>query len=627
VANIYKNVDKEKFISNKLSKLAQFRQLLRKFPYLCNMKSRNTLSTLIHHIGQYRSATILTPLLTLGEVVLDVLIPYVTALLIDQGILAHDMQRIYFFGGVMIIMALLSLFFGVEAGRMSARAASGFAYNLRKAMYDNIQTFSFSNIDKFSTSGMITRMTTDITTLQNAFQMVLRITVRAPFNLVLSIFMCLFINVRTSFIFIIALVSLATFLVLIIHKVTPIFVKIFQRYDALNASTQENIAAMRVVKAFVREDYEGKKFDKSAQDLYNISVKAESLTALMNPVMNLVAYGCIIALAWFGSHYVVEGTLTTGELTSLFTYIMMILMSLMMVSMIFVMLTMSMASARRVAAIINEEADIVSPPDSIRDVASGDIRFEDVSFSYRKGSGDYVISDINLDIRSGEKIGIIGATASGKSSLVLLIDRLYDVAKGRIMVGGHDVREYDLTALRSAVSVVLQQNLLFTGSILDNLRWGNRHATLQECREACRLACADEFVSQMPEGYNTQITQGGTNVSGGQRQRLCLARALLKHPRILILDDATSACDTATDARIRENLRRELPAMTQLIISQRVNTVMQCDRILVMQSGRVDGIGTHEELLRSNAIYQEFYTIQQESGGDFDNPLQKGDAV
>ncbi len=591
------------------------------------MKSRNTLSTLIHHIGQYRSATILTPLLTLGEVVLDVLIPYVTALLIDQGILAHDMQRIYFFGGVMIIMALLSLFFGVEAGRMSARAASGFAYNLRKAMYDNIQTFSFSNIDKFSTSGMITRMTTDITTLQNAFQMVLRITVRAPFNLVLSIFMCLFINVRTSFIFIIALVSLATFLVLIIHKVTPIFVKIFQRYDALNASTQENIAAMRVVKAFVREDYEGKKFDKSAQDLYNISVKAESLTALMNPVMNLVAYGCIIALAWFGSHYVVEGTLTTGELTSLFTYIMMILMALMMVSMIFVMLTMSMASARRVAAIINEEADIVSPPDSIRDVASGDIRFEDVSFSYRKGSGDYVISDINLDIRSGEKIGIIGATASGKSSLVLLIDRLYDVAKGRIMVGGHDVREYDLTALRSAVSVVLQQNLLFTGSILDNLRWGNRHATLQECREACRLACADEFVSQMPEGYNTQITQGGTNVSGGQRQRLCLARALLKHPRILILDDATSACDTATDARIRENLRRELPAMTQLIISQRVNTVMQCDRILVMQSGRVDGIGTHEELLRSNAIYQEFYTIQQESGGDFDNPLQKGDAV
>jgi len=595
--------------------------------YLCNMKSHNTLGTLIRHVGQYRTSAILTPLFTLGEVVLDVLIPYVTAMLIDQGILAHDMQRIYFFGGVMIIMALLSLFFGVEAGRMSARAASGFAYNLRKAMYDNIQTFSFSNIDKFSTSGMITRMTTDITTLQNAFQMVLRITVRAPFNLILSTFMCLFINVRTSFIFIIALVVLATFLVMIIHKVTPIFVKIFQRYDALNASTQENIAAMRVVKAFVREDYEGKKFDKSAQDLYNISVRAESLTAFMNPVMNLVAYACIIALAWFGSHYVVEGTLTTGELTSLFTYIMMILMALMMVSMIFVMLTMSMASARRVAAIINEKADIVSPPDCVKEVASGDIRFEDVSFAYRKGSGDYVISDINLDIRSGERLGIIGATASGKSSLVLLIDRLYDVAKGRVIVAGHDVREYELKALRSAVSVVLQQNLLFTGSILDNLRWGNRNATLQECRDACRLACADEFISQMPEGYNTQITQGGTNVSGGQRQRLCLARALLKHPKILILDDATSACDTATDARIRENLRTGLPAMTQLIISQRVNTVMECDRILVMQSGRVNGLGTHEELMETNAIYQEFYTIQQENGGDFDNPQQKGDGV
>ena len=592
--------------------------------YLCCMKSTNTLYTLIRHIGKYKTPTILTPLFTLGEVVIDVLIPYVTAMLIDQGILAGDMQKIYFFGAVMIGMAFLSLFLGVEAGRKSAKAASGFAYNLRKAMYDNIQTFSFTNIDKYSTSGLITRMTTDITMLQNAFQMVLRITVRAPFSLILAIFMCLFINVKTSFIFIIALIILAAFLVLVISKVTPLFIETFKKYDALNASTQENIAAMRVVKAFVREDYESQKFNKSAEDLYKISVKAESLMAFMSPMMNLVTYGCIIAIAWFGSHYVVEGTLTTGELTSLFTYIMMILMSLMMVSMIFVMLTMSAASAKRVVSVINEKADIVSPENSIKEVTDGSIKFDNVSFSYGTGSGDYVISDINLNINSGERIGIIGATASGKSSLVLLISRLYDVTKGKIEVAGNDVRKYDLKSLRDSVAVVLQQNLLFTGTILENLRWGNKNATLQECKEACMLACADEFVSQMPEEYNTLISQGGTNVSGGQRQRLCLARALLKHPKILILDDATSACDTATDARIRENLRTKLPSMTQVIISQRINTVMQCDRIIVVQSGKINGVGTHEELLNNNEIYREFYSIQHESGGDFDNPEQKG---
>ena len=526
--------------------------------YLCHMKSTKTLTTLISHIGRYKTPAILTPVFTLGEVVIDVLIPYVTAMLIDQGILAGDMQKIYFFGTIMIGMAFLSLFLGIEAGRMSAKASSGFAFNLRKAIYDNIQTFSFTNIDKYSTSGLITRMTTDITMLQTAFQMVLRITIRAPFSLVLAIFMCLFINVRTSLIFIVALIILSAFLVFIINKVTPLFIETFKKYDALNASTQENIAAMRVVKAFVREDYESEKFNKSAEDLYKISVKAESLMAFMSPMMSLVTYGCIIAIAWFGSHYVVEGTLTTGELTSLFTYIMMILMSLMMVSMIFVMLTMSAASANRVVTVINEKADIVSPDNSINEVKDGSVKFENVSFSYEKGSGDYVISDINLEFRSGERIGVIGATASGKSSLVLLISRLYDVSKGKVEVSGNDVRDYDLKTLRDSVAVVLQQNLLFKGTILENLRWGNKNATLKECKEACILACADDFINQMPEGYNTLITQGGTNVSGGQRQRLCLARALLKHPKILILDDATSACDTATDACIRENLRTKL---------------------------------------------------------------------
>ena len=592
--------------------------------YLCHMKSTKTLATLISHIGRYKTPAILTPVFTLGEVVIDVLIPYVTAMLIDQGILAGDMQKIYFFGTIMIGMAFLSLFLGIEAGRMSAKASSGFAFNLRKAIYDNIQTFSFTNIDKYSTSGLITRMTTDITMLQTAFQMVLRITVRAPFSLVLAIFMCLFINVRTSLIFIVALIILSAFLVFIINKVTPLFIETFKKYDALNASTQENIAAMRVVKAFVREDYESEKFNKSAEDLYKISVKAESLMAFMSPMMSLVTYGCIIAIAWFGSHYVVEGTLTTGELTSLFTYIMMILMSLMMVSMIFVMLTMSAASANRVVTVINEKADIVSPENSINEVNDGSVKFDNVSFSYEKGSGDYVISDINLEFRSGERIGVIGATASGKSSLVLLISRLYDVSKGKVEVSGNDVRDYDLKTLRDSVAVVLQQNLLFKGTILENLRWGNKNATLKECKEACILACADDFINQMPEGYNTLITQGGTNVSGGQRQRLCLARALLKHPKILILDDATSACDTATDACIRENLRTKLPSMTQIIISQRVNTVMECDKILVFQSGKVNGIGTHEELMEKNEIYKEFYSIQLESGGDFDSPEQKG---
>ena len=588
------------------------------------MKTSQILHTLVRQVGQYRTATLLTPVFTALEVVIDVFIPYVTALLIDQGILAGDMQKIYLYGLLMIGMALLSLLFGILAGRMAAHASAGFAANLRTAMYRNIQTFSFSSIDKFSTSGLITRMTTDVTSLQNAMQMILRITIRAPFRLVLAIFMCLFINVKTSFIFLSALVFLAIFLTFITTHVSPVFTRLFKKYDELNASVQENISGIRVVKDYVREDYECQKFDEAATQLYKINVKAELFLATMHPVMSMVTYGCIIAISWFGAHYVVDGSLTTGELTSLFSYIMMILMSLMMLNMIFVMLTMSAASARRVTEVICEQTELTSPQQALTQVGSGSVEFRDVSFSYAQGSGDYAISDISLSIPSGERLGIIGGTASGKSTLVHLISRLYDTTRGQVLVDGHNVREYDLDTLRTAVSVVLQQNMLFSGTILENLRWGNPEATLEQCREACRMACADEFITQMPEGYETRIEQGGTNVSGGQRQRLCLARALLRQPRILILDDATSACDTATDARIRHNLKTCFPGMTQLVISQRVNTVMECDRILILKDGTVNGIGTHQELLESNAIYKEIYTIQQESGGDFDNPKANG---
>lgn len=585
--------------------------------------NNNTLVTLLYYVGKYRFATILTPIFTLIVVVFDVLIPYVTARLIDDGILAGDIQKVYGYGFLMLIMVIISLCFGILSGRLGAYASSGWAANMRSAMYKNIQTFSFSNIDKFSTSGLITRMTTDITTLQSAFQMVLRISIRAPFSLLFAVFMCLFINVKTSFIFIIALIILACLILIIIKKVSPIFSQMMKKYDALNASIQENISAIRVVKAFVREDYEGDKFNAAADDLYAVSVRAENLLAFMHPIMNLVTYSCIIAIAWFGSHYVVEGSLTTGELTSLFSYIMMILGSLMMLSMIFVFLTMSAASAHRVGEVLNEKAEITSPSNPVTIVENGDISFRNVSFSYKEGCGEYAISDINLDVRPGERIGIIGATASGKSTLIHLVSRLYDVSKGELWVGEHNVKEYNLQVLRNAVSVVLQHNVLFSGTVLENLRWGNSDASLEECQAACRLACADDFIQQMPDGYYTKIEQGGTNVSGGQRQRLCIARALLKKPSILILDEATSACDTATDARIRENLRTSLPAMTQLIISQRVSTVMQCDRILIMDAGKMNGLGTHEQLLEKNSIYKEFFTIQNECSGDFDE-TQKG---
>ena len=574
---------------------------------------------LIQQVRQFRTAAFLTPLFTALEVVMGVLIPYVTSWIIDRGIMAGDLKQVYLYGGLMLVMAFFSMLFGILAGRFSAYASSGFASNLRSAMFRNIQTFSFSNIDKYSSGGLITRMTTDVQSLQQAFQMLMRISVRAPLNLVFSVFMCVFINLKMSMIFVVALLILGTALYLIISRTVKLFAQVFQRYDDLNSSVQENIAAIRVVKAFVREDFEKKKFSKAAEALYKLFVKTESLQALNHPIMMLVVYGCIISLSWFGAQFIVVGDLTTGQLTSLFTYVMTILSSLMMLSMIFVNLTMSAASAKRVIEVIDEKADITNPEkDAVMTVADGSIDFDHVSFSY--GSAPpYAIRDINLHINSGETIGVIGGTGCGKSSLATLVSRLYDTTEGTVKVGGVDVRRYDLTALRNEVSMVLQNNVLFSGSILDNLRWGKEDATLEECKEVCRLACADEFIEQMTDGYNTYLEQNGSNVSGGQKQRLCIARALLKKPKVLILDDSTSACDTETDARIQRAFREQLPEVTKLIIAQRIQSVMYADRIIVMQSGQVTGFDTHENLLKDNALYQEIYQIQTKDKGDFDH--------
>jgi ATP-binding cassette subfamily B protein len=618
------------------------------------------LKTLYQQIKQYRTAALLTPGFTALEVLMDVLIPYVTASLIDKGINAGDMENVYFYGAIMMGMALLSLVFGILGGRCSAYASTGFAANLRAAMYRNIQRMAFSDIDKYATSGLITRMTTDVNALQSAFQQIMGISVRAPFKLLLSILMCLVIDARLSLIFLIALVILSFSLYHIISRVARLFQQVFVKYDDLNQSVQENITGIRLVKAFVREDYENAKFAKAAENLYKLYVKAESLMAWNHPIMNMVVYGCIIALSWMGAHYIVEGTLTTGELTSLFTYVMSILMSLMMLSMVFVMLTQSAASAKRVAEIIEEEPDIVNPANGITTIPDGSIEFRQVRFDYKskvegqrskdegqrskdegqrskdegqrsKDEGQRskvspllphkrsALYNITFSIKSGETIGVIGGTGSGKSTLVNLISRLYDPREGEVCVGGHNVKDYDLTALRHAVSVVLQQNILFSGTVLDNLRWGNPDATLEECRYACQMAQADEFVSQMPEGYDTRIEQGGTNVSGGQKQRLCIARALLKHPKILVLDDSTSACDTATDAKIREAIHHQLPEMTKIIIAQRILSVRDCDRILVLDNGVVTGFDTHDNLLKTNTLYQEINAIQHEDGGDFDD--------
>ncbi len=578
------------------------------------------LKTLLKQIGRYRWAAILTPIFILLEVLLDVLIPYVTAWLIDLGINKGHMGNVLRYGGLMLLMAFLSLVMGILAGRFVAYASTGFAANLRQAMYRNIQRFAFSDIDKYSTSGLVTRMTTDVSNIQNAFQMILRTSIRAPFSMLSSIVMCFVISGRMSLIFIISAVFLAVVLTLVIKRVSETFARVFKQYDVMNNAVQENVSAIRVVKAFVREDYENQKFELAARGLYQLYVKAESLMAITHPVMNLVVYGCIIAISWFGAQLVVGGSLTTGQLTSLFTYVMSIFMSLMMLSMIFVQITMSAASGKRVAEVINEIPDIVNPENADTEIPDGSIDFNHVSFAYKGGSGEYALYDIDLHIGSGETIGVIGGTGSGKSSLINLISRLYDVSRGTVLVGGKDVRTLDLDALRGSVSVVLQKNVLFSGTILDNLRWGNAEATLDECREACRIACADEFIEQMPEGYETRIEQGGTNVSGGQRQRLCIARALLKKPRVLILDDSTSACDNATDAKIRQQLRDDVPSMTRIIIAQRISSLKDCDRILVLDNGRVNGWDTHENLLKTNDIYQEICAIQDEDGGDFDAP-------
>ena len=582
------------------------------------------MKVILAQVQQYKAPTLLAPLFTVFEVLMEVLIPFVTASIIDKGIEAGNIRQVYFYGGIMLAMALLSLVFGVLAGRYAAKASSGLACNLRESIYEKVQTFSFSNIDKFSTAGLVTRMTTDVTNVQNAAQMILRVAVRAPLMLVCSMVMCFFISARLSMIFLAAILVLAAALISIMVKTTKVFNEVFRKYDDLNASVQENVSAIRVVKAFVREEYENSKFERAAGKLYTLFVKAESNLALNNPVMMLVVYGCILAISWFGARFIVAGSLTTGNLTSLFSYVMSVLMSLMMLSMVFVMITMSAASGRRIAEVLNEEPDMNGSDRPETEVRDGRIDFNHVSFSYKHGSGEKVLRDINIHIRSGETVGIIGGTGCGKSSLVSLISRLYDVDEGSVCVGGRDVRDYDMEALRNQVAVVLQKNVLFSGTILDNLRWGKEDATEAECAEACRLACADEFIERFPDGYNTWIEQGGNNVSGGQKQRLCIARALLKKPKVLILDDSTSAVDTATDAKIRKAFAKEIPGTTKLIVAQRISSVQEADRILVLDNGAMNGFDTHENLLQTNKIYREIYEAQSKGGGDFDQPARNG---
>ena len=574
----------------------------------------------LQQLKQYKRDTFLCIGLTALEVVMEILMPFVTAIIIDRGLEASNLPVVYRYGALMVGMAFLSLIFGALAGKNAASASSGLSANLREAIYANIQTFSFSNIDKFSVPSLVTRMTTDITNVQNAFMMVIRVAVRAPLNLIFSFAMCMFINRQLSGMFLIAVVFLVIVISSIMVVTLKIFRQVFRRYDDLNASVQENVTAIRVVKAFVREDHENEKFSKASRMLYDLSVKAEGLLAFNNPAMMVAVYFCIISVSWFGAQFIVGGTLTTGDLTSLFSYIMSLLMSLMMLSMVVVMISMSMASIRRISEVLNEKADLTNPEDPVMNVQDGRIDFNHVNFSYKHGSGKNALSDIDLHIKSGETIGVIGGTGSGKSSLVNLICRLYDVDQGSVCVGGVDVRQYDTEVLRNQVSVVLQKNTLFSGTILENLRWGNPNATDEECVEACKAACADEFIDRMPDGYNTRIERGGSNVSGGQKQRLCIARALLKKPKVLILDDSTSAVDTATDASIRTAFAKKIPGTTKIIIAQRVSSVQSAKRILVLDEGRINAFDTHENLLKNNAIYQEIYNSQLEGSGDFDQP-------
>lgn len=582
------------------------------------------LKTLASQVKEFKKDSILTPVFMILEVLFETMIPLLMASIIDKGVETGDIHHIYKVGAMMGVLALCGLWAGVMGGKYASKASTGFARNLRKAMYDNIQNFSFANIDKYSTAGLITRLTTDVTNLQNAYQMLLRMFTRAPASLLCAMVMAFTIHAELASIYLIAVVVLGTCLILIMSRAVKYFQKVFQKYDDLNASVQENITGIRVVKAYVREDYENQKFFKAAENVYRMFVKAENIIVVNQPLMMFTVYACILGLSWLGAKMIVVGSLTTGELMSLLTYCMNIMMSLMMLSMIFVMVTMSFASAERITEILNEKSDLQNPENPVMEIKDGSIVFNHVDFAYRKSNGEPVLKDIDIKIHSGESIGIIGGTGSAKSSLVNLISRLYDVTKGSVQVGGVDVRDYDMEALRNQVSVVLQKNVLFSGTILENLRWGDKNATEEECIRACQLACADEFIERMPEKYHTYIEQGGSNVSGGQKQRLCIARALLKKPKILILDDSTSAVDTATDAKIRRAFAEEIPDTTKLIIAQRISSVKGADRIIVMDNGRINGFGTHEELMEHNKIYREVYESQNQGGGDFDQAANMG---